>query len=70
MMRWLTNLYDPTRHDAPLMVQRLVNETNTEAWEREKRYLADKVIGRPHETIAHTVDELERMGMVGVYSTD
>lgn len=69
-MKWLTNLYDPTRYDAPWRVQRLMNETYMEAWEREKRYLADKVIGRPNETVDYSVEELERMGMVGVYSKD
>lgn len=69
-MKHLTNLYDPTREDAKSLIITMPGETPGEAWERQKRYLADKVIGLPKATGAYSVQELERMGMVGIYASE
>lgn len=69
-MQFLTNKYNPTMPDAKERIYRLADETQQEAWERQERWLSDKVLGIPQKTGAHTVLELVRMGMVGVYLPD
>ena len=69
-MKFLTNAYNPTMPDAKRTVLALADETQREAWERQERWLSNKVLGHPRETDAHTVLELVRMGIVGVYLPD
>lgn len=33
-------------------------------------WLSDKLSGTPEATFAHTVEEIESMGMVGIYSVE
>jgi len=66
-MNWLTNLYDPKRDDARACLILFIDETEQDAWERQKAWLSDKIIGRPKATDMYTVEQLEAMGLVGVY---
>lgn len=59
--KWLSNTYDPSRIDAGSYdFQR--NDTNYSNW------LRDKLIGPPQATDKYTVEQLQRMNMVGVYT--
>ncbi len=37
---------------------------------RQERYLSNKVIGQPKETDKYTPEQLEAIGMVGIYSRE
>jgi hypothetical protein len=69
-MRWLTNIYDPSRPDAHrhLFVDR--DETPEDAMKYRRQWLADKAIGDPQPTRAYSVAELKEMDMVGVYAKE
>lgn len=67
-MKFLTNLYDPTREDAEMKIIRKVNQTQDQAWESQKKWLVDKTIGKPQATKTYTIKDLEKMNMIGVYS--
>lgn len=67
-MRWLTNTFDPSKPDAELYICGLSGETWEQAIERERHYLSDKIIADPKATEYYTVEQLEEIGMVGVYA--
>lgn len=67
-MKFLTNLYDPNLPDAKRLIICRINQTLEEAWEEQKYWLKDKIIGLPQETETYNVFQLIGMGMVGVYS--
>jgi hypothetical protein len=69
-MKWLTNIYDPSRPDAQLHVYSGPKEDRDRAWKDHLAWLKDKVILEPQATDTYTVEQLEEMGMVGVYSSD
>lgn len=69
-MKWLTNISDPRRKEARALIQTILNETPEQAWQRQERYLAGKIIGDPKATDRYSVDELKAMGMVGVYNKE
>ena len=60
MMKWLTN------HDFSFVVQ-FCGETIRQARERQKGWLADKVIGEPKATEFYTAAELRAQGLYGIY---
>lgn len=66
-MKHLSNICDPKGPDAKSYIISLDGQTSAEAWESQRRWLSDKVIGRPKATEAYTAKELEAMGIVGVY---
>ena len=68
-MIWLTNTYDPTREDAKYSLSVALNENRDEQWAKYLVWLDGFIIGRPAAGI-HSVEELEAMGMVGVYRKD
>lgn len=73
MGRWITNLYDPWAKDALSHVVRLEGETLQNAQkrlERTKQWALEKRIGEPQETPYCSVEDLKKMGMVGVYERD
>ena len=70
-MKWLRNIYDPTRPDAPSRAYRPPGYTITEAWQRQQDWLADKVIGMPVATEnTASMETLGRLHMVGVYQEE
>jgi len=71
MLKWIRNIYDPTRPDAVERATRWPGDTITEAWQRQQDWLADKAIGMPvvTENTASMVT-LKRLHMVGVYEED
>jgi hypothetical protein len=69
-MRYLTNLYDPTRLDALGQIERIPGETWTEAREHYREWLHGKIIGEPQATETYTVEQLKAMHMVGIYAKD
>jgi hypothetical protein len=69
-MRWLSNAHNPEDPYASMYVVRLFPQSQEEAWRSHLDWLRDKVIGKPKETEKYTVEELEEMEMVGVYSRE
>lgn len=67
---WITNTYDPSRPDAWATIFLMPGQTHREAEESQKEFLYNKIIARPKATDTHTVEQLEAMGMVGVYVND
>jgi hypothetical protein len=73
-MKSLTSTYDPTKVEEAKMSLALSfedwNDPNgrERAWQHHLAYLKDKVIGRPQASDTYTVEELEAMGLVGVYA--
>jgi hypothetical protein len=72
-MKFLTNTHDPKDVEGAKMSLALSFEDMSYpqgreiAWQRHLDYLSDKRIGRPQATTTYTVEQLEAMGMVGVY---
>jgi hypothetical protein len=66
-MKWLSNIYDPSRSDARQKVSRAIDETFEQAWDRQQYWLRGKVIGRPMYTKQYSTPYLEEQGMVGIY---
>ena len=67
-MKWLSNLYNPRLADAKMFVSTMSHEAQNEAWQRQENWLKDKIIGRPQGTQKYSVEQLEQMGYIGVYS--
>jgi len=65
MLKWLTNAPRDTR-----LVRRRLGETQAEAQARCRGWLADKVIGKPQKTEKYTVEQLQQVGLVGVYAKE
>lgn len=71
-MRWLTNIVDPKREDAPQLVPVRTEQTQEEAWEEFLDWLRapppnEKCQGPPKATEKYSVAELQAMGTVDVY---
>lgn len=66
-VRWLSNTYDPEADDAFSSVERIIGQTQTDAWESKRDWLKNKIIGNPKATDTYTVEQLQQMKMVGVY---
>ena len=69
-MKWLSNTYNPKDKNAKMYVAQMHNETQEEAWKHHTEWLKGKHIGRPHASEVYTVEQLEEMGMVGVYDNN
>ena len=70
-MKWLTNMYNPYRHDAKERVTCGPGETLTEAWERQRQFLDGKIIGSPMATEdTAELATLKRLGVVGIYEAE
>jgi hypothetical protein len=67
MLRFLSNTHDPKDPHAKMYIAHRFDQTQEEAWHYHCEWLKGKVIGKPQATSAYTVEELEKMGMVGVY---
>ena len=72
--RHLSNIYD---HRLPNAEMYLVHDFHTtmagpedchEDWLRHLEWINRNVIGRPKATEAYTVEQLEAMGMIGIYA--
>jgi len=67
--RFCGNTSDPANEEVARMALSIsFYETREEAWERHLQWLEDKDIRRPKATKTFTVEQLEKMGLVGVYS--
>lgn len=62
-MRHLSNIYDHRKPDAR-------NTTPEEAWRQHLEWINRNVIGRPQATETYTVEQLEAMGMIGIYAPE
>lgn len=69
-MKWLTNIYNPNRPDAFQYIYSELGESIDQAWSNHLEWLKDKIILEPKATDTYTVEQLEEMGMVGVYSRE
>ena len=68
-LRFLSNTHDPKDPNASMCVFRHPHETQEEAWQRHQDWLKGNVIGKPQAASdAYTGEQLEEMGMVGVYA--
>lgn len=70
MLRWLSNTHDPKDPNAKEYVATFIGQSREQAWEMHQRWLAGKLIGKPQATAFYSVEELEEMGIVGVYVYD
>lgn len=66
-MEWLTNTYNPNAADWASAVHAVDGQSRLEAARSLRLWLSDKHIGDPMPTNTYTVDQLRKMGMVGVY---
>lgn len=66
---WIANTYDPKKPDTDTFLIAMRGETQSQAAELHRQWLADKVIGEPQSAQADSPSpsELKAMGLVGVY---
>lgn len=75
-MEWITNLYDPHRADAKLLhcysYESVVsgNDAMEKEWQQHLAWINKHTIGTPKASKVFSVEELEEMDMVGIYSND
>jgi len=70
-VKFLSNIHDPRdKEDANMNLARKFGESTEVAWEYYKNWLKGKVIGRPQPSATRTVEELEELGLVGVYDPE
>jgi hypothetical protein len=71
-MRFLSNTYDPTTEGAKESFFGGIKDpqSRNEAWANYLEWVDAHVIGEPQATRTYTVEELKKMGMVGVYAED
>lgn len=72
--KFLSNIYNPHSKDA----ERYLTHSHTDmfngpsamkaAWDRHLSWINSNVIDKPKATDTYTVEQLEAMGMVGVYA--
>lgn len=66
-MEWLTNTYNPNAANWADTVHAKNGQSRLEAARSLRQWLSDKQIGDPKPTDTYTVEQLRKMGMVGVY---
>jgi hypothetical protein len=71
-MEFLGNKYDTNRPDAYVNFERskeafFDRNLDNQEWASHLKWLQDKIISRPKATDHFTTEQLENMGMVGVY---
>lgn len=66
-MKWITNIYDPSREDAQDVIYKGWSANREQAWAVYLSWLEDKVIGEPMASDEHSVEELKAKHYVGVY---
>lgn len=72
--RFLSNLTDPYSENAKLYLALSYDEwrggpqERDRAWARHMEWVNANVIGPPKATDAYTVEQLQKMGMVGLYA--
>lgn len=69
-MRFLSNTSNPSDPMADIYVIRGIDQSQREAVASWREWLKGKVIGRPQASFKYTVEQLEAMGMVGVYDPE
>lgn len=65
MLEWKTNYTNPYKHNHMPMV--MGNESYLDALRRERELYDRFIKGRPQATDTYTVEQLEAMGMIGLY---
>ncbi len=65
---WMTNFVNPYRIDHSPMC--LFGQSWKDALESERRLYDSMTKGRPQATEVYTVEELEDMGMIGLYKEE
>lgn len=61
-MEWLSNIYDPLKPDAQARLGK--------QWKRHLDWHSEHIVGRPKATERYTTEQLEVMGMIGIYARD
>lgn len=75
VMRFLSNTYDPTLPNArmhqTLSYQSFLDPKLADhEWEMYLKWINSNIKGRPRATKEYTTEQLEGMGMIGVYADD
>lgn len=66
---WKTNYSNPYEsHHMPMRYG--IEETFSQALQRERRFYDSMIKGKPQATDSYTVEELEAMGMIGLYKEE
>lgn len=74
--RFLSNIYDPRKEDAKRFLTYSYDAiSNGEAameneWQQHLKWVNQNIIDRPQATDHYTVEQLENMGMVGIYAKE
>jgi hypothetical protein len=66
-LKWLSNTADPNSPDFASSILCLDGQSYAQAVANRRAWLSDKYIGSPKATEVLSVQELENMGLVGVY---
>ena len=69
-LRWLSNICDPKLPDSFIRITTRDGESQCKAWKLQEEWLVGKVIDRPRATKWCSIEQLEAMGLVGVYVHD
>lgn len=67
-MKFLSNIYDPTLPDAKERTFYSSQENRDEQWKDWLKWVGRNIMGRPKRTEFYSVEQLEAMGMVGLYA--
>lgn len=68
MKRWLANIPNPRRHGASKSLSYIGHpSTHAEQWVKHLAWVNRNITDRPKATEAYTVEQLEAMGMIGIY---
>ena len=68
--KWLTNIYDPGRSDSRAyhVSSSLPKEESDRKWNDHVDYLEKHILGPPKASKRYTVEQLQKMHIVGVYA--
>lgn len=69
-MRFLSNTFNPLDPMADTYAIREIGQSQQEAVASWREWLKGKVVGRPQATFKYTVEQLESMGVVGIYDPE
>ena len=69
-LKWLSNIRDPRDPNWGMYVTRMTGQTHAEACASWIDWVRRNVIGDPQAADAYTVEELKRMGLVGLYARE
>lgn len=66
-LKFLTNAHKEITSDT---VIRYFGESVEDAISNQKKYRSGKIVGRPKSTAHFTTEQLEKMGLIGIYTKE